>query len=110
MFGNGAGVVLLKRLDEALRDGDTIHAVIKGVGGQQRRLAQGGLHRAERRGAGRGDRRARMRLSGVDPETIGYVEAHGTGTSIGDPIEVAGDDAGVPRLDGEERLLRASDR
>ena len=46
----------LKRLDDALADGDTIYAVIKGVGDQQRRRVEGQLHRAERRRAGRGDR------------------------------------------------------
>ncbi len=53
MIGSGAGLVVLKRLDDALRDGDTIHAVIKGTGRQQRRRRQGRLHRAQRERPGR---------------------------------------------------------
>ena len=85
--GNGAGVVVLKRLDLALRDGDTVLAVLRGssvnndgadkigytapsVAGQARVIAQA------------------LAAADVSPDSIGYVEAHGTGTELGDPIEV----------------------
>ena len=87
--GNGAGVVVLKRL--ARRPGRRRHVLRgdPGLGHQQRRRAQGRLHRAERRRPGRGRSRRRRRAAGVTPDTIAYVEAHGTGTPLGDPIEVA---------------------
>jgi amino acid adenylation domain-containing protein/thioester reductase-like protein len=86
--GSGAGVVVLKRLEDALAAGDPIHAVIRGsavnndgslkagftapsVGGQARVIAEA------------------LAMAGFDPAGIGMVEAHGTGTELGDPIEVA---------------------
>ena len=89
VFGDGVGVV---RAQAAGRRAGRRRHDPRGdprLGGQQRRRAQGRLHRAERRRPGRGDRRRRWREAGVEPETIGYVEAHGTGTPLGDPIEVA---------------------
>lgn len=86
--GSGAGVVLLKRLEDAQEDGDPIIAVIKGsainndasqkvgytapgVAGQKAAISAAHAH------------------ADVNPETITYVEAHGTGTKMGDPIEIA---------------------
>jgi acyl transferase domain-containing protein len=86
--GNGVGVVVLKRLSEAVADGDRIYAVIKGTAinndgsdkigytapstnGQAEVIAQG------------------LAIANVKPETVTYIEAHGTGTELGDPIEVA---------------------
>ena len=85
---NGVGVVVLKRLADAIADSDTIYAVIKGsavnndggnkigytapsVNGQVKVIAEA------------------QSLAAVEPETISYVEAHGTATAIGDPIEIA---------------------
>jgi amino acid adenylation domain-containing protein len=88
VFGSGLGIVVLKRLEDALRDGDTVHAVIlgsalnndgsrkvgytaPGVSGQAKVIA------------------AAQAAAGVSPDTITYIETHGTGTALGDPIEVA---------------------
>ena len=85
--GSGVGIVVLKRFEDAQRDGDTIHAVIRGsainndgslkvgytapgVDGQADVIAEA------------------LAVADVDPETISYIETHGTGTALGDPIEV----------------------
>ncbi|RKH60406.1 type I polyketide synthase [Corallococcus llansteffanensis] len=85
--GNGAGVVLLKRLSEALADGDTIHAVIRGGALNNDGAAKVGYTAPSV--SGQQDVIALAQaLAGVTPDSISYVEAHGTGTSLGDPIEV----------------------
>ena len=89
MGGSGVGVVVLKRLADALRDGDPIRAVIRGSAVNNDGARQGRVHRAERRGAGGGDRPGAGGGRASIPARIGYVEAHGTGTALGDPIEVA---------------------
>ncbi|WP_051051783.1 SDR family NAD(P)-dependent oxidoreductase, partial [Paenibacillus sonchi] len=86
--GEGVGAVLLKPLDKAVRDGDSIYGVIAGTslnhGGKtngytvpspvsQAKLLKQAFHE-----------------SGIDPRTISYLEAHGTGTALGDPIEIEG--------------------
>jgi amino acid adenylation domain-containing protein/non-ribosomal peptide synthase protein (TIGR01720 family) len=86
--GNGAAIVVLKRLADAIADGDTIHAVIVGSavnndGSQKVGFTAPGV---EGQAA---VIRAAHRAAGVDPRSIGYVEAHGTGTVLGDPVEVA---------------------
>ncbi len=85
--GNGIGVLVLKRIQDAIDDGDTIHAVIRGfatnndgsdkigftapsVTGQQKVIAEA------------------VAMADVPPASIGYVETHGTGTIMGDPIEI----------------------
>jgi phthiocerol/phenolphthiocerol synthesis type-I polyketide synthase E len=87
IFGSGVGVVALKRLGDAVADGDTVHAVIRGsainndgadkvgftapgVQGQEAVIAEA------------------LGVAEVDASTISYVEAHGTGTALGDPIEI----------------------
>ena len=86
--GNGVGVVLLKRLEDALNDGDTIHALIKGAaynndGGQRVGYTAPSVE-------GQADVIATAQaLAGISPGDIGYIECHGTGTELGDPIEIA---------------------
>lgn len=88
IFGSGGGTVLLKRLRDALDDGDPIRAIIKGSainndGDSKADYTAPTVHRqAEAIGEALGS-------ADVSAETIGYVEAHGTGTFLGDPIEVA---------------------
>jgi phthiocerol/phenolphthiocerol synthesis type-I polyketide synthase E len=87
VFGNGVAMVALKRLDDAMADGDAIRAIILGtainndgsvkvgftapsVGGQSQVIAEA------------------LSAAGVEPASINYIEAHGTGTQLGDPIEI----------------------
>jgi acyl transferase domain-containing protein len=86
--GQGVAVVVLKLLEDALADGDTIHAVIKGSALNNDGSGKAGFTAPSREGQMQAIRAAQLR-AGVDPETITYVEAHGTATPIGDPIEVA---------------------
>jgi acyl transferase domain-containing protein len=88
VVGNGVGIVLLKRLSDALADGDAIHAVIKGAALNNDGSAKVGYTAPSIAGQAQVIAMAQA-MAGVDPETIGYVEAHGTATMLGDPIEVA---------------------
>jgi len=88
VFGNGAGMVMLKRLSDAVRDRDAIHAVIRGAGLNN----DGGVKHSYTAPSVEGQVdvvRMAQRDAGIDPRTISYVEAHGTGTPLGDPIEVS---------------------
>jgi acyl transferase domain-containing protein/aryl carrier-like protein len=86
--GHGAGVVVLKRLAEALADGDEVLAVIKGSA-----CNNDGSHKVSYMAPSVDGHAEVVRMAqeaaGVPPDTITYVEAHGTGTLLGDPIEVA---------------------
>ncbi len=88
VFSGGAGVVVLKRLADAINDRDTIYAVIKGAA-----LNNDGAHKVSFTAPGvdgQADVIAHAQsLAQTPPDTISYVEAHGTGTPLGDPIEVA---------------------
>ncbi|GCE29299.1 hypothetical protein KDA_47830 [Dictyobacter alpinus] len=87
-FGDGAGVVVLKRLEDALADGDTIHAVIKGSAMNN----DGSLKVSYTAPSVNGQAEVVMQAlahANLSPEQISYVEAHGTATEMGDPIEVA---------------------
>ncbi|MET9225463.1 beta-ketoacyl synthase N-terminal-like domain-containing protein [Lentzea sp. NPDC003310] len=86
--GNGVAAVVLRRLEDALADGDTIHAVIKGTAVNNDGASKVGFTAPSVTGQARVIRAAHD-LSEVDSSTIGYVEAHGTATPLGDPIEVA---------------------
>jgi amino acid adenylation domain-containing protein len=88
VFSSGVGVVALKRLEDALAAGDTIHAVIKGSAINNDGGGRMSYTAPRMEGQTRVVRAAQV-MSEVDPDTIGYVEAHGTGTALGDPIEVA---------------------
>src|SRR5262249_36521709 len=86
--GSGVGVVVLKRLSQALADGDSIRAVIKGSAINNDGAAKVGFTAPGVPGQAEVISMAQA-AAGVDPDTIGYVEAHGTGTALGDPIEIA---------------------
>lgn len=88
VWGEGAGVVVLKSLADARKARDTIYAVIKGSalnndGASNGLTAPSAESQAE-------VIKAAWENSGIDPETISYIEAHGTGTKLGDPIEAKG--------------------
>jgi len=87
--GHGAGIVVLKRLDEALRDRDAIRAVILGAAVNNDGAEKMGYSAPSVEGQSNVISAA-IQMSGVNPESITYVEAHGTGTQVGDPIEIAG--------------------
>ncbi|HEX2091362.1 MAG TPA: SDR family NAD(P)-dependent oxidoreductase [Longimicrobiaceae bacterium] len=85
--GNGAGVVVLKRYEDAIADGDTIHAVIRGWGVNNDGSVKVGYTAPGVDSQAEVISTAQV-FADVPAETITYVEAHGTGTAIGDPIEV----------------------
>ena len=84
--GNGVAAVVLKRLDRALADGDTVHAVLLGSGISNDGAAKAGYSAPSVSGQRSAIRRA-LESAGVGADGIGYLEAHGTGTYKGDPIE-----------------------
>ena len=88
MFGDGAAVVVLKRLSDALRDGDHVWGVIRGSAMNNDGALKAGYTAPSVVGQSRVIADA-MADAGVTAEDIGYIEAHGTGTVLGDPIEVA---------------------
>ncbi|HTF42938.1 MAG TPA: polyketide synthase, partial [Terriglobales bacterium] len=88
VFGAGSGVVLLKRYEDAVTDGDHVYAVIRGYAVNNDGAVKVGYTAPSVEGQARVIAMAQA-SAGVDPETISYIEAHGTGTPLGDPIEVA---------------------
>ena len=86
--GSGVGVVVLKRLSDALADGDTIHAVIKGTAINNDGALKVGYTAPSVEGQASVIEEA-LALAQVEPETVGYIETHGTGTALGDPVEIA---------------------
>ncbi len=85
---DGAGVVVLKRLSEAIADGDVIHAVIRGSAMNNDGRAKVGYTAPSVRGEAQVIAEA-IAIAEVEPETIVMLEAHGAGTLLGDPIEVS---------------------
>ena len=86
--GEGVGMVVLKKLSAAERDGDHIYGVIRGSaenhGGRAQSLtAPNPKAQAELM-------KSAYRRAGIDPRTVSYIETHGTGTELGDPIEING--------------------
>ncbi|HUG25488.1 polyketide synthase [Piscinibacter sp.] len=88
IFGSGAAMVVLRRLDDALRDGDNIYAVIRGSAVNNDGSQKAGYFAPSVDGQARAAVEA-LGVAGIDPATVSYIEAHGTGTPVGDPIEVA---------------------
>src|SRR4051794_6791733 len=88
VFGDGVGIVVLKRLEQALADSDTIHAIIRGSAINNDGSGKVGYTAPSVNGQAAAIAEA-LAVAGVDADSIGYVEAHGTGTELGDPIEIA---------------------
>ncbi|MBW4619912.1 MAG: thioester reductase domain-containing protein [Cyanosarcina radialis HA8281-LM2] len=86
--GNGVGVVVLKRLADALADRDCIHAVIKGTAINNDGAAKVGYTAPSVDGQAEAIAMAQA-VAGIEAQTVTYIETHGTGTPIGDPIEIA---------------------
>ncbi|MGR3937739.1 type I polyketide synthase [Streptomyces sp. BRA346] len=88
VFGSGGGVVVLKRLSDALADGDRIRAVIRGTAVNNDGSLKMGFTApsVEMQAAVVAEALA---VAGAHPHEVGYVEAHGTGTALGDPVEMA---------------------
>ncbi|MFE3590616.1 amino acid adenylation domain-containing protein [Streptomyces niveus] len=99
VLGSGVAVVLLKRLSDALADGDRIHAVLPGSAVNNDGAQKAGFTAPSVPGQSAVIAEA-MAVAGVGPADIGFVEAHGTATALGDPIEVQALQA---VFDGEER-------
>ena len=88
VFGGGVAVVLLKRLEDAVREGDQIYAVIRGFAVNNDGAAKVGYTAPSVEGQASVIALAQA-AAGIAPSDVGYVEAHGTGTPLGDPIELA---------------------
>ena len=89
VFGHGVGVVLLKRLEDAVNDGDRIDAVIRGFAVNNDGAAKVGYMAPGVDGQAAVIAAAQA-MAGISADEISYVEAHGTATRLGDPVEVAG--------------------
>jgi acyl transferase domain-containing protein len=87
VFGSGVGCVLLKRLEDAIADGDNIHAVIKSSA-----INNDGANKVSYLAPSVDGQAAAIRetieIADIDPASVGFIECHGTGTAMGDPIEV----------------------
>ncbi len=89
VFSDGAGVILLKRKDRAEADGNTIYAIIKGIGISNDGGDKGSFTAPSTEGQAAAISMA-IQDAGIDPSFISYVETHGTATPLGDPIEIEG--------------------
>ncbi|VEP13340.1 Phthiocerol synthesis polyketide synthase type I PpsE (fragment) [Hyella patelloides LEGE 07179] len=86
--GSGVGIVVLKRLEDALNDNDTIDAIIKGSAINNDGTVKVSYSAPSIEGQAKANASAQI-MAEVEPENITYIEAHGTGTPLGEPIEVA---------------------
>jgi acyl transferase domain-containing protein/predicted O-methyltransferase YrrM/aryl carrier-like protein len=100
--GEGVGVVVLKRLEDALADRDNVRAVIKGGAVNNDGFLKVGFTAPSEEGQLEAIVSAHV-IAGFDPATISYVEAHGTGTQLGDPIELAALRGAFASLGGRAR-------
>lgn len=98
LFGNGGGALVLRRLADALRDGDPVRAVLRGSAVNNDGSRKMDYHAPSPEGQEAVIREA-LAVSGTDPHTVGYLETHGTGTHLGDPVEFAA----LERVYGGER-------
>lgn len=89
IFSDGAGVVLLKSLEAAEKDGDTIYGIIKGIGVNNDGGNKGSFTAPSAIGQANAIKKA-LTDARISPDTLSYIEAHGTATPIGDPIEIEG--------------------
>ncbi|MCX5793151.1 MAG: SDR family NAD(P)-dependent oxidoreductase [Elusimicrobia bacterium] len=85
-LGEGLGMIVLKRLEDAVKDGDRIYAVLKGVGSSSDGKGKA-IYAPSSEGQARALRNA-YEVTGVAPSTVELVEAHGTGTTVGDGVEL----------------------
>ncbi len=88
VFSAGAGVVMLKRLEDAMAAGDHVYAVIKGYGLNNDGAGKVGFTAPSVQGQAQAIAAAQS-MAGVEPRSVTFIEAHGTGTPLGDPVEVA---------------------
>ncbi len=86
-LGEGLGIVVLKRLDDAQRDGDNIYAVVKGLGASSDGRGSA-IYEPSSEGQAKAFRRA-YHQGKISPATVELIEGHGTGTKVGDAVEVA---------------------
>ena len=102
--GEGAGVLVLKPLADARRDGDRVYAVIRGTGVNQDGHTSGiTVPNPEAQAT---LMRQVLTSAGVDPALVGYIEAHGTGTAVGDPLEMRAIGAALGAVEGRDQALR----
>lgn len=86
--GSGLAIIVLKRLEDAIRDGDQIYAVVKGTGINNDGSSKNSYTAPNVDGQAECIAQA-IAMADVNPETISYIDAHGTGTNLGDPIEIS---------------------
>ena len=88
VFGSGGGILVLRRLADAISDGDSIYAVIKGSAVNNDGAEKAGYTAPSVNGQAEAVIEA-LANAGVEADTIGYLEAHGSGTPVGDPVEIS---------------------
>lgn len=105
--GDGGGIVVLKRLSQALKDGDIIHAVVRGSAINNDGALKVGYTAPSVEGQSEAIASAIVN-SGVDVSSISYIETHGTGTNLGDPIEIAALKKVYSNVDPDNKILLGS--